>query len=311
MSYRTNTDRSEGGIGPQSDSDGPLRRRLRRHQSWYRERVLQVPYGTGPKSSDSTFFGNMLNAVSAESGLNFLSPEIYELAKSRISESTGLVDSFRLLRNMLSSHPMCFNLFGQMALDLDLATVLARALWGTHVGKVTAVKFEWAPTPISEYLNDRTAFDAMIEYESSDGLGFIGIETKLSEDITSEETNRGNYSKWLNSTGPWHVDALSKLEDVTFNQIWRNHLLAWSLMDHDSSNYTSGSFTVIHHPEDEKCRHLVNEYRNLLDKKDSFQSFGLEECVAAWRPYATDWAAKFEERYLDLGKSDSGDSQPT
>ena len=100
---------------------------MRLHQSWYRDRALRVPYGTGPDRGSKTFFGNMLTEESANSGLNFLSPGIFELAKQRV-EGPGVVEPFRLLRNMLSSQPMCFNLLGEIALDLESAVELVHTL---------------------------------------------------------------------------------------------------------------------------------------------------------------------------------------
>ena len=38
--------------------------------------------------------------------------------------------------------PLCFNLFGELAVDHGLATALARCLWGDHVHRVTSVRFE-------------------------------------------------------------------------------------------------------------------------------------------------------------------------
>ena len=75
----------------------------------------------------------MLTGESANTGLNFLTPGIIALAKQRIAEGPG-AEPFRLLRNMLSSQPMCFNLFGELALDLDNAAELVQALWGTSAG---------------------------------------------------------------------------------------------------------------------------------------------------------------------------------
>lgn len=128
----------------------------------------------------------MLTEESAKQGLNFLTTGIFSVAKQRLDKK-GAVEPFRQLRNMLSSQPMCFNLFGELALDLDLATTLARALWGPQVGRVVRMCFEWAPEPADEYLNDRTAFDAFLEYETVDGLpAFIGVETKLSEPFSQK-----------------------------------------------------------------------------------------------------------------------------
>ena len=200
--------RDGSGIGPQCGSDDAFTRRMRLHQSWYRDRVLRVPYGTGPDSGFKTFFGNMLTEKSANAGLNFLSPGIFAMAKQRIGEGGSGVQSFRLLRNMLSSQPMCFNLFGELALDLGNATELVQTLWGASVSHVMCIRFEWVPKPAAEYLGDRTTFDAFIEYETDDGqMGFIGIETKLSEPFSQEKYDRREYRRWMTNDAPWRADA--------------------------------------------------------------------------------------------------------
>ena len=93
---------------------------MRLHQSWYRHAVLGVPFGTGPRKTSKTHYGNMLDSLAADAGCNFLTPEIYELAKARAAEGRGAVEPFRLFRNMLSSQPMCINLFGFLATKYEL-----------------------------------------------------------------------------------------------------------------------------------------------------------------------------------------------
>ena len=69
---------------------------------------------------------------------------------------------------------------------------------------MTEVRFEWAPAPASEYLNDRTTFDAFIEYETEGGrVGFIGIETKLCEPFSPREYDREEYRRWMTEDAPW------------------------------------------------------------------------------------------------------------
>ncbi len=97
---------------------------------------------------------------------------------------------------MLSSQPMCFNLFGPLVQDHALATQLARALWGEHIAQVTDVRIEWAPEPRQEYLDDNTSFDAFIEYRDTDGgLGFVAIETKLTEPFSQRLDDRPSYRR--------------------------------------------------------------------------------------------------------------------
>ena len=251
----------------------------------------------------------MLTEKSADAGRNFLTRGIFDLAKGRIAEGTGKIDDFRLLRNMLSSQPMCFNLFGPLSLDPSLATRLARALWGKHIARVTRVCLEWAPMPENEYLNDRTAFDAFIEYETRDGqAGFVGIETKLTEPFSGDFADKGGrYSRWMNEESPWGVDALNKAPNKKHNQLLRDHLLAWSLLRHPDSKYTEGHFSVVYHPEDRRCGRVLEGYRALLHDPATFSSFDLAEVVSAWKPLAGEWLLKFEQRYLALERSEGAE----
>ena len=295
------------GFGPEVNSDDVFRKRMRRHQGWYRDRVLGVPYGTGPRHWDTRGLGNMLTRESAACGLNFLTPRIFELAKQRIDKHKGAVEPFRLLHNMLSSQPMCFNLFGELARDLNLATTLARALWGTHIAQVVDICFEWAPRPAAEYLNDRTAFDAFIEYETINGrAAFIGIETKLSEPFSPKRHDRNEYRRWMKAGSPWRADA--DVAATQHNQLWRNHLLAWSLLEHCNSTYAKGEITVVYHPEDRRCRRVIEDYRSLLRDEETFSSFDLGEIIGAWRPLTSQWIGEFEKRYVSLGESEAADS---
>ena len=59
-------------LGPQCSKDSPFTARMRLHQSWYRARLLKVPFGTGPKKTDEKFYGNMLRKEDGEKGYNFL-----------------------------------------------------------------------------------------------------------------------------------------------------------------------------------------------------------------------------------------------
>ena len=301
------TERRDGmrGIGPEVKSDTIFRRRMRRHQGWYRDHVLGVPYGRGTNRRQGKPLGNMLTKASAELGLNFLTRGIFEVAKRRIAKGAGAVDPYRLLHNMLSSQPMCFNLFGELALDVGLATRLTRSLWGEHIGQVRRICFEWAPTPAP--LKDRTAFDAFIEYDvSGGGLGFIGIEIKLTEPFSPKRHNRPEYRHWMTDDAPWRlgVDPSSR----PHNQLWRNHLLGWSLLQHRDSVYVRGEVTVVYHPEDKACRRAIDGYTALLRDESTFSSFDLANILSSWTPLAGDWLQSFERRYLAMDEGPAADA---
>ncbi len=299
-------------IGPQCRSDSPFTARMRFHQSWYRSTVLRVPCGTGPNKDSTSRYGNMLTTGDGERGLNFVSPEAFAAANRRMAEHTGAVEPFRLLHNMLSSMPMCFNLFGPLAEDMGLATAGLQALLGKdEVRRVRELAFEYAPYPKSEYLNDGTAFDALISYERPDGsLGFLGIETKLTEPFSQRHYDSCDYRRWVErQDSPWPRDSWSQLDHIDYNQLWRGHLLATAMTHHPRSPYSAGLFVLVRHPGDAQCAQVVDAYKKLLKPQDhSFVDLTLDSVVDAWeRAFpvrCSDWLDNIKLRYVDLASSD-------
>jgi hypothetical protein len=59
---------------------------------------------------------------------NFLTPTILQQVRKRLAEpeTHQLIKQDRLWGDLLSSQPMCFNLFGELAGDMELATRAAR-----------------------------------------------------------------------------------------------------------------------------------------------------------------------------------------
>lgn len=303
-----------GALGPQHRGDNAFTARMRRHQSWYRATVLQVSCGTGPKAHNTTSYGNMLRPEDGGRGLNFLTPTIHAVALERLKQNTGAVEPYRLLNNMLSSQPMCFNLFGPLVRDAELATKLWKQLLPGRIAEVTSVRIEYAPTPTHEYLNDRTAFDAFVEYRRTDGgLSFLGIETKLTEPFSRRRYDRDEYRRWMRRPGaPWRPEAARRVDEVRHNQLWRDHLLSVAMSTHPESRYVAGHCMLVRHPEDAECEAVVSDYQALLKEGDeSFIDMPLDRLIAAWS--AADrlkdevelWLKAFTLRYLELGASGS------
>lgn len=301
------------GFGPQVPSDNALVARLRWHQSWYRSEVLRLPCGTGPNAGSARALGSMLTVEDGAAGRNFLTPAIAELARRRVAEGTGVVEPFRLFHNLLSSQPMCFNLFGPLAADLDLATRLLQAML-PDVREVTRVALEWSPTPPAEYLNDRTAFDAFIEYrDADDRLCAIGVETKLSEPFSQAVYDGEPYRRWMRQPdAPWRSPTEERTGDPRWNQLWRDHLLAIAVRDHARSPYADARLLVVHHPTDTACVAALAGYRALLrPNDDSLVALPLDQLLDAWAgapnpPEVRRWLDDFRVRYLDLWRSEDG-----
>jgi hypothetical protein len=301
------------GFGPQHPRDNPFTARMRFHQSWYRVKVLKAPFGVGPKPRNSSQYGNMLTVSDGERGLNFLTPHIFEIVKRRLAHQKGMMDSFRLLNNLLSSQPLSFNLFAPLVDDIELATRLFQTLLPGTIQNVTKVTLEFSPEPAKEYLNDRTAFDAFIEYEDPSGkMGFIGIETKLTESFTPKSYTSPFYTRWFNeASAPWLATALPQLQEIQVNQLWRDHLLAVAMQLSPLSHYASGHFMLIYHPLDAECRAALEVYKTLLRPGEpTFIHLSLDQVIERWRgevnsTATSNWLSDFSLRYLDLEASEA------
>jgi len=152
----------------QVTSDTALRRKYRSLQSWYRETVLGLEPGTKGKRD----VGSMLPATLGENAVaNFLTEKVASYVAQRVPvvlAQGGTLDVNRVRFNMLSSMPLCFNLFGELrAHPQSAARVLAGAL-ELPIAEITGIEVEWTPAG-THPLGDRTAFDAVIFYKDPQG----------------------------------------------------------------------------------------------------------------------------------------------
>jgi hypothetical protein len=128
--------------------------------------------------------GTKLTTLDAESGSNFLTPAIHAIAKARAAthEDHQTLDATRLYRDLLSSMPMAFNLFGEASLpeNADSRSRLG-ALFGVEVAGPSDIVFEWSPARRdSAYTRDRTAFDVALRVGEPTGpWTVIGIEPSI------------------------------------------------------------------------------------------------------------------------------------
>lgn len=280
------------------------RARYRRLQSWYREKVLDVPPG---KDRRGITRANMLPSeeVAEQPGLNFLSDEIMDYALTRAGEvkaEGGTLERDRLLRNMLSSMPLCFNLFGALREWPDAAAKALSATLDLNVAKVCNVVVEWAPDP-ELHLHDRTAFDAIVRYVTGDGRpAFLGIETKYTERFSPERYCSDRYVELTEDPeARFKKGAWKRLKGSATNQLWRNALLAHSLRR--TSEYDRGHVVVISCKGDAAAERAIGglsaelcEPASLLRSTTYEALIDILVCI----PESSCWAKKFRRRYLDL-----------
>lgn len=293
-------------IGPQSDSDPVRVRRHRFHQSWYRAFVLGVPAGTGPEQHDTTFYGNMLTADDGAAGRNFLTDEIRQVAEARIAEG-GTVEPFRCRHNLLSSQPMCFNLFGHLKVRPGMAAAFVTAITGRDVEvEGDGVVIEDSPG----HLGDATGLDASIRYRTGDGQrGVVGIETKLTEQFSPKVyalNSKPAYRRYSQAPGaPFRSDQLERLTDSRWNQLWRNQLLCEAIKNHESRELAD---QVVVFPADlDTTATLVQQYATLLSRPDAIHARTLGEVLSDVEPAMPTadrpWLQAFRARYVDLDLS--------
>jgi hypothetical protein len=256
-------------------------------------------------------YGNSLPVDFAKSSkANFITDNIRQLIEPTIKEvraKGGVIKEPRIWDNLLSSQPLCFNLFGELSLDMPLATKFFHELFPNKVLKVTQIKFEFSPGRRTLHC-DNSAFDVFIEYSNySRENCFIGIEVKYAECLKEEtkknaqasfEKHHQSYSV-LTSEEIFKPGAINSLQLVPLSQIWRDHLLALS-----SRNIYNDGFLVYLFPKaNSECQKGVNDYMQHLQSGDEaitqFAPRYLETFINTLKKlHPEEWTYELERRYL-------------
>lgn len=218
----------------------------------------------------------------------------------------SLIAEPRIWYNLLSSQPLCFNLFGELHYDLDLATKLFRKLFPERVEKVTAVKFEYSPGRGNiEYTGDHSAFDLFIEYTNQDKKGFIGIEVKYTESLKEETKEkavknfRKRYIDLSDSSNKFKLGSLELLKQPPLSQIWRDHLLSIATL----KDYDEGFFVFLFPSQNTQCQQGVDFYKTQLafdnEVQTGFYPRHLDDFVNALAEISdADWIKELRKRYF-------------
>lgn len=274
--------------------------RLRHMQSRWRQLRLGLPPGPHSAKNPDRLVASTLR-FDAPRDANFLTANVAAAVDRRLSAGGGgLVTEDRLRRVLLSSQPMCFNLFGNFQ-AVDRHNVLLPWLQTINPSavEIVRVEVEWAP-PAAEHFAGGSAFDAFIEYRHADGgLGFVGVECKYHEHLpaTDVKTVRDIYRAFTVDSGLWHRDAAARLDVKGRRQFWLNTLLAQSLALR--SSYTAGQSVVTACAGDASARPVFDAVRAEL----------VDPATMVWSPWEDvvgsivghdRWRSDFSERYLSF-----------
>jgi hypothetical protein len=274
-------------------------------------RLLQSIWRT-KKGYPGLKYGNFLDIDFAKSTkANFLTDNIKQLVTVSLAnaETEGaMIGEPRIWNNLLSSQPLCFNLFGELHYNLDLATKYFRILFPNRIETVKSIRFEYSRgRGNKDYTGDHSAFDVFVEYTNSGKNGFIGIEVKYSESLTEETKEKAQetfikhqkeYTRLTNSQ-IFNQNSIESLKEIPLSQIWRDHLLSITHLN----DYDEGFFVFLFPEENIQCQNGVNEYIKCLvseaEEQSGFYPRYLDDFIKALRNLLnTNWTKELAERYL-------------
>jgi hypothetical protein len=309
-------------IGEGSKTDPKLRAAQRLHQGWWRAFVLGVAPGPHPVAKEAAKGRTIRNTVPNNVEGAFLtaaSERAYAetlVARAATGRGSGLLDEVRATSNLLSSQPMAFNLFGELAQDLALATRwLQSAL--PDVVAVETVLFEYQPEQGS--IGDNSAFDVALHYRSPAGLCLFGIEVKYTDDFSAKNRrgqfyggrghrNEANYRAAYQQCD-LRVSATYEecIENTDTNQLFRNVLMAESALS--AGQFVEVTTALLCHPTDSKALACGAELATMLNGHRFLSMTAWSVLESLQRLPLTEeqreWTMMFWARYLGIRLSSS------
>lgn len=257
--------------------------------------------------------GSRLSADAARAGHNFVSPAVHALVRQELvlREEGATIDADRLFGNLLSSMPLCFSMFGPMALDLVLATGVWRRLLPTFVDQVESFGFEHSPgRGDARFLADGTAFDLKLAVITPDGEpATVFIEVKYSEGMSGPAARpRPRYDEASRQSRLYQDPDSPALRSVALEQLWREHMLAQLAVDYRVAN--KAHFVAIGPRLNRRVAAAFTLYGNLLAEPEAedelcvgFTALTLEAVLEAIAEAgADDLARQLWARYLDFDR---------
>jgi hypothetical protein len=239
---------------------------------------------------------------------NYLTPTIRDVVRKEVEDPIQakgkLYGRPRIYNNLLSSQPLCFNLFGELSLDLDLATSVLSDITDGRILRVTAIEFEYSPGRGDDrYTGDRSAFDVYVRYTTpAEGRGFVGIEVKYHEGLADPVADhRLRYDEVASMMDCFVPEFLPKLRKRPLQQVWRDHLLAGAHKQVDC--FEDGFFAFLYPAGNTACSDAVDQYKKCLSSSESFQEWTLESLVDRLMIHSpASWIRELNRRYLDFSR---------
>jgi hypothetical protein len=288
-------------------ADNPFQRRARLLQAlWREERRLPM----GERRPGFPLGSRLPTTIAKHEGANLLTEAARKAARDELKkakEGSGQkIEEDRLWANLLSSQPLAFSLFADLAQDLAVASRVFRRLWPERIAAVTEIGFEYSPgRGLAKYTADRTAFDVYVLHTTpGGGRGFVGIEVKYHEALTDEPAkHRSRYDQLTAEMLCFKPECVAALRRKPLEQIWRDHMLAGSMLLDTDAGWETGLYVFLYPKDNEACRAAVQLYGEHLTIPHTFEALTLEAVVDVIEAEtAATWIRDLRGRYFAWDK---------
>jgi hypothetical protein len=251
-------------VGQVPANESGFKKKMRFHQGWWRAFVLNEDEGYNPVQKGEKVCNTILNGADDASRKNFLSKQILNAVLLTIQErkmaGSGILEESRLYNNLLSSQPLCFNFFGELKADKDLALKVLQQFW-PELTEVRNVVFEYAPR--ENYTNDNSAFDVAFDVMIGNQNGLIGLECKYTDTFSSTAYTKPEYkSIFQQGSKSTFIAEYKEFTVAKYNQLFRNQLIAEALVQEGGKQFVyTGLFC---HQDDRSALQTGSDFQGML-----------------------------------------------
>ena len=251
-------------VGQLPANDNGFKKKMRFHQGWWRTFVLNEDEGNNPVREREKVCNTIMNGTVDASRKNFLSKQILNAVLLTIEErknaGAGILEENRLYNNLLSSQPLCFNFFGELKADKDLALKVLQQFWA-ELTEVRNVVFEYAPG--ENFTNDNSAFDVAFEVMAGSQSGLVGFECKYTDTFSSTAYRKAEYKSIFQKGRESAFNAeYDEFTTAKYNQLFRNQLIAEALVQEGDLQFVyTGLFC---HQDDRSALQTGSDFQGML-----------------------------------------------
>lgn len=259
---------------------------MRLHQGWWRTFVLLEKSGQHPSKPSETVCNTITNGEKTQK--NFLTTNSYKAYAKTIQnnlDKSQMIEEKRAVNNLLSSQPLCFNAFGEMAINLDLATAFLKTLF-PDVKEVKEVLFEFRP---DGYSYDKSAFDVAFIFTTTDSQKALwGFEVKYTDSFSPVAKNRKEYFQVFTKNKDHFLCEFESSQTVEMNELFRNELIArWC----ENSGNVDKAYTGIfcHHDDTATISAAKHFQKTLKDGVNKFRILTYSDLLTALQKLDLTW----------------------